>query len=223
MFTGDVFADAVKPITASWLGNLSELSGDLKGKELTAIQWQSEVEKLMKQVDLPELLKFVDFEKLKASVKLKDRGEQSFRPKFPEVEGLPNRLVFGHQFFAVKKGASVVPHGHNNMATAFLVLQGNFHGRHYDRIEDTDTHMIIKPTIDGTFEAGGFSTVSDEKDNVHWFKGNGDVGYIFNIHVLSVNPGRTGRVYIDPDGEKLPGGRVKAKRISTKEAYAKFG
>ena len=50
MFTGDVFADAVKPITASWLGNLSELSGDLKGKELTAIQWQSEVEKLMKQV-----------------------------------------------------------------------------------------------------------------------------------------------------------------------------
>ncbi|MFT5524221.1 MAG: hypothetical protein ACI9HK_002172 [Pirellulaceae bacterium] len=223
LFMGDVLADAIKPVAASWLSDVNEQSFDLKAKVLTATQWQKQVEKLMDKVNLPDLLKFIDFEKLKATVKLQDRGEKSFRGRFPEVEGLPSRLVFGHQIFGIKKGASVVPHGHNNMATAFLILQGNFHGRHYDRLEDTETHMVIKPTINDTFEPGGCSTISDEKDNVHWFKGNSDVGYIFNIHVMNVKSGPTGRVYIDPDGEKLSDGRINAKRISSQVAFNKFG
>lgn len=170
-------------------------------------------------------MKFVDFEKLIKEVKFRDKGERSFRPKFPEVEGLPTNLVFGHQYFALKKDRSVVPHGHDNMATSFLVLQGDFHGRHFDRLEDTDTHMIIKPTIDRQFTAGEYSTVSDHKDNVHWFKCNSETGYIFNIHVLNVDPEKknNGRVYIDPFGEKLKGGLVKAAKIESSEARQKFG
>jgi hypothetical protein len=37
------------------------------------------------------------------------------------------------------------------MATAFLILKGEFHGRHYDRVADEDEHMLIKPTIDRKF------------------------------------------------------------------------
>ena len=117
-----------------------------------------------------------------------ENGARRITFKFPEVEGLPKKLVFGKQIFGLKKGRSVVPHGHNNMATAFLILKGNLRGRHYDRLEDQKDHVIIRPTIDREFETGGCSTVSDYKDNVHWFQAITEPAYIFNIHVLNVRP-----------------------------------
>ena len=223
LFLGDAFAEEVKPIAAKWLAELNSLSLDLKGKKLDPLQWQKQVEQLFSKVDLPEMLKFIDFEKLTKDVKPKDRGELSLRATLPKVEGLPTDLVFGHQVFALNKDRSVVPHGHDNMATAFLILKGDFRGRHYDRLEDEPKHMIVKPTLDKTFGPGTYSTVSDLKDNVHWFQATSDSGFIFNIHVMSVVPGRTGRIYIDPDGEKLSGGRIKARKIDHAEANKLYG
>ncbi len=223
LFKRDAFGKQVKPITASWLAELDSWSQDLKGKKLEPLQWQQKVEQLYASVDLPDLLKFIDFENLVKNVQPKERGELSLKAKLPQVEGLPTALVFGHQVFALNKDRSVVPHGHDNMATAFLILKGDFHGRHYDRLEDDADHMIITPTIDRDFGPGGCSTVTDIKDNVHWFKAKSDDSYIFNIHVMSVKPGRTGRVYIDPNGERLSGGRIKAKKIDHAQANALYG
>ncbi|MDA9858907.1 hypothetical protein N9D23_12365 [Rubripirellula sp.] len=218
-------AGPLKPVAAKWLSDINQMSQDLKGQTLKQIEWQQQVEQLFSQVNLAEFLSYVDLPTLTKNLKLKERGELSFRAKFPKVEGLPTDLVFGHQMFALRKNRSVVPHGHNNMATAFLVLEGNFIGKHYDRLEDTREYMIIRPTIDQTFKPGQYSTVSDHKDNVHWFKATSDKGYIFNIHVLNVDPEnkRSGRIYIDPNGEKLSGGRVKAERLQSAEAYRRFG
>ena len=97
----------------------------------------------------------------------------------------------------MKKGRSVVPHGHDNMATGFLVLKGKFRGRHYDRVEDRSDHYIIRPTIDRVFKPGEFSTISDHKDNIHWFTAEDEAGFIFNVHVVETNPEngkRPGRV-----------------------------
>ena len=222
----DAFGAEVKPITAQWLSEVNEVSQELKGQPLEQVQWQQQVEALMKQVELPELLKFIDFEKLTANIPFRDKGERSLRPRLPQVEGLPTKLVFGHQVFALKKDRSVVPHGHNNMATAFLILQGDFHGRHYDRLEDGDDHMIIKPTIDRAFKAAEYSSISDYKDNVHWFKATSDTAFIYNIHVLNLDTGagkRGGRVYIDPAGEELSGGRIKARKVTFPEVYKLYG
>ena len=223
LFSRNAFADDVKLIAAKWLADLNAMSLDLKGKKLDPIQWQKQVEQLLAKVDLPELLKFIDFDKLTKDIKLQDRGELSLRPTLPKVEGLPTGLVFGNQVFALNKDRSVVPHGHDNMATAFIILKGDFHGRHYDRLEDDKTHLIIRPTIDGKFGPGSYSTVSDIKDNVHWFQATTDGSFIFNIHVMSVKPGATGRIYIDPNGEKLSGGRIKARRINHAEANKLYG
>lgn len=224
LFESDAFAADVKPITAKWLTDLHQLGLDVRGKKLKQVEWQAQTEELFKQVDLPDLLKFIDFEKLSKTVEFRDRGEKSVRPKFPEVEGLPTKLVFGHQVFALKKGRSVVPHGHDNMATAFLILRGDFHGRHYDRLEDHKDHFIVKPTIDESFTVGGCSTISDHKDNVHWFKATSDAGFIFNIHVMNVVEGkRSGRVYMDPNGEKLSGGKIRARKVGATEAYKLYG
>ncbi len=223
LFAGDAFAEEVKPIAAKWLADLNAMSADLKGEKFGPLEWQKQVEKLFNRVEVTELMQFIDFDKLTATAKLNERGETSLRPKLPEVAGLPTNLVYGNQVFGLNKDRSVVPHGHDNMATAFLILKGEFHGRHYDRLEDDKTHMIIKPTIDRTFQVGECATLSDIKDNVHWFKANTDGAFIFNIHVMSVKPGRTGRVYIDPAGEKLSEGRIRAKKIDHAEANRLYG
>lgn len=226
LITSDAIASDAAPIAARWLAEINELGADVKGQRVTQVEWQKKTEELFSQIELPELLKYVRFDELTRNLKFVDNGARSLKPKFPEVEGLPKNLVFGRQIFALKKDRSVVPHGHNNMATAFLVLDGELHGRHYDRLEDEKEHLIIRPTIDEQFKPGGTSTVSDYKDNIHWFKATSDSAFIFNIHILGVRPGSklpTGRVYVDPDGEKLDKGLVRAKRLGYKESHELFG
>ena len=221
----DAFGEEMKLLAAKWLKDLNELSQDVRGQQLSQIVWQEKVDALFEQVDLADTLQFIDFDKLTANLKFRDQGELSLRAKLPEVEGLPTKLVFGHQVFALAKGRSVVPHGHNNMATAFLILQGTFQGRHYDRLEDDGEHFIIRPTIDRAFAAGEHSTVSDHKDNVHWFTATSDQAFIFNIHLMNVDPAKknTGRVYLDPSGEKLSDNRIRARRLSSAEVYKLYG
>ena len=154
------------------------------------------------------------------------KGAKSFSGDDLRVSGLPQKPVFGRQIFAMKKGRSVVPHGHDNMATGFLVLKGNFRGRHYDRVEDHSDHYLIRPTIDRAFKPGEFSTISDHKDNIHWFTAESETGFIFNVHVIETNPEnskRPGRVYIDPMGEKLAGGLIKAPKISYGKVNQLYG
>ncbi len=222
----NVFADKVKPLITSWVTELHAVGRDVKDQKIKQLIWQKKVEELFAQVNLPDLLELVDFEALTKKIKYKEAGALSLRPKFQQIDGIPTKLVFGKQIFALKKGCSVVPHGHNNMATAFLVLKGALRGRHYDRIADEPKHFIIKPTIDKKFVSGKFSTVSDDKDNVHWFKAMTESAFIFNIHVVGLNPGtkkRNGRVYLDPKGEELKGGLIRAPRINYKEALERYG
>jgi hypothetical protein len=225
LFCGDAFGDEAKLAAARWLKDLNDLSHDVKGQKLKQTDWQAKVDELLSKVDLAETLRFIDFDKLTANLKFRDQGEVSLRAKLPQVEGLPTDLVFGHQVFALAKDRSVVPHGHNNMATAFLILQGTFRGRHYDRLEDEQDHFIIRPTIDKSFGVGEHSTVSDHKDNVHWFTATSERAFIFNIHVMNVDPANkaNGRVYLDPNGEKLEGGRIRARRLNSAEVYKLYG
>ncbi len=225
--TGNLLAADAKVTAAKWLTQINQIGLDVKGEKMKQVAWQTQIEDLLQnQIDLPELLKLIDFERIEKTTKFVDNGARSLRPKFPKIEGAPDKLVFGQQVFALKKGRSVVPHGHNNMATAFMVLKGNFHGRHYDRLADEKDHMIIKPTIDAKFGPGQTSSISDDKDNVHWFKAEDEPAFIFNIHVFGLNPEsgkRTSRVYLDPFGEKLKDGLIRARLIDSKEAHKKFG
>ena len=226
IFTREAWSAEVSPITTKWLSELNELAGDVKEQRISQVIWQQKVEELYGQIEVNELMRFVDFNNLTRDLKFVDHGARSLRPKFPDIEGVPKKLVFGKQIFAIRQGQSVIPHGHNNMATAFLVLKGELHGRHYDRIEDQADHLIIRPTIDQPFKPGEASSVSDYKDNIHWFKATSESAFIFNIHILDCRPGSalpTGRVYVNPNGESLSGGLVRARRLNYDEAHKLFG
>jgi len=226
LYERDAFAASVKPEAARWFADVNTLGMDLKGEKITQPQWQAKLEELLARVELTELMKLIDFEQLQKNANLPDNGARSLRFSFQQIEGVPKQLAYGKQVFAMKQGRSVVPHGHNNMATAFIVLQGEFAGRHYDRIEDQTKHLIIRPTIDRRFGPADYSTVTDQKDNIHWFKAESKTGFLFNLHALNVNPGgdkKTGRVYLDPNGEKLKDGLIRAPRINHDQAHKLYG
>ncbi len=226
IFRADAFADEVKPAAIEWLKQVNSLAADVQGQKLKQVEWQKQIEALFQKIDPDDVLPLIDFDALTKDLKIVDNGANSLRPKFPKVEGLPTEYVFGRQIFALKKGRSVVPHGHNNMATSFLILKGDFHGRLYDRVKDEESHILIKPTIDREFHRGEASSISDHKDNVHWFQAKSETAFIFNIHVLNVSPGKseaTGRVYLDPKGEKLADGLIRAKRLEHKQAHELYG
>jgi hypothetical protein len=226
VFHGDLLADSVKPVIQKWMVDLHDLSRSLKEHKLKDVDFQAKLEELYKKVDLAELCGLLDLDRISRTVAFPEHGAANLGIDLGKVEGLPKRLVFGRQIFAMRKDRSVVPHGHDNMATGFIVLRGDFRGRHYDRLEDNKDHYLIKPTIDRAFQAGECSTVSDHRDNVHWFKATSETGFIFNIHVIGYNPenkNSPGRVYVDPEGEKTAGGLILARKITSAEAHKKYG
>jgi hypothetical protein len=221
-----LFGADVRPVIDDWLTELNAISRDVHDHKVKDVEFTRSLEGLYRRVDLEALLKSLDFDRIAREVNYPAIGAKSLPGDFNKVSGLPTSLVFGRQIFAMKKGRSVVPHGHDNMATGFLVIKGNLRGRHYDRVEDHKDHYVIRPTIDKSFAPGEFSTVSDHKDNVHWFTAESETAFIFNVHVLETNPENPkppGRVYVDPVGEKLAGGLVKAPKISYGQVNRMYG
>lgn len=226
LWSRDLLAEPIKPTIDKWFVELTAMTKDLKGRKLTDLEFQARMEDLYKRVDLASLCGLIKLDEVEKKTKLPENGAANLGFDLSRVEGLPASLGFGKQVFGCKKGRSIVPHGHANMCTGFIVLKGTWRGRHYDRLETASDHYIIKPTIDRDFGPGDLSTISDHKDNVHWFQSTGDVGFIFNVHVIGYDSAikePSGRLYLDPDGEKISGGRIKAAKLSSSDCHKKYG
>lgn len=214
------------PDVGKWFAELSAMTSDLRERKLKDTEFQAMMEALYRRVDLPALIRAVRLEDLEKSATLPDHGAVSLGFDLSRVEGVPAQPGFGKQIFGVKKGRSIIPHGHSNMCTGFIVLKGTFRGRHYDRMETEPEHYLIRPTIDRTFKPGELSTISDHKDNVHWFEALSEPGFVFNIHVIGYDPSikdPSGRLYLDPLGEPVAGGLIRAKQLTYVECNEKFG
>jgi len=225
LWSRDLFAADAKPTIGKWLAELVSMSNDLKGEKLTDLQFQTKMEELYKRVDLPALCALVKLDEIEKR-KLPENGAASVGFDLSKVDGLPANVGFGKQVFGCAKGRSIVPHGHANMCTGFIILKGKWSGKHYDRVETHKDHYVIRPTIDRTFGPGELSTISDHKDNIHWFKAESDSAYIFNVHVIGYDKTikeSSGRLYLDPVGEKLAGGLVKAPKMTSADCHRKYG
>src|SRR5258707_3277074 len=111
LFHGELFADDVRPVINQWIIDLNTLGQDLKGHKLTDLEFQAKMEELYSKVNMPDLLKLVQFERLEKSARFPEKGAQSMGFDLSKVEGLPSKLVLGKQIFAMKQGRSVIPHG----------------------------------------------------------------------------------------------------------------
>lgn len=225
--TQDLFGQKIKPITLHWAQELNTICRDLKTQQISQTLWQQKIEELLQKISLEDLLKFIDFEQMARQMKYPDLGVTTGRVRFPRLAGVPARTVFTKKVFGMTKGRAIIPHGHNNMSSAHLILRGDFEVKHYDKVQENTREMIIKPTIHQVSHAGAATSISDDKDNVHWYKALSNKAYTFDIIMFNLNPGY-GKPYdisnIDPlAGKNIGKGLIQVPKLSVQQALEKYG
>ncbi len=224
LFASHAFLNTIKPITEHWALKLNEYCSDLKKQAITLIEWQEHVEQLFAKIELGELLKFIDFKNLQHGFQYPNLGVNTKPVKFPKLEGLPEQTVFTKKIFGLKKDRAIIPHGHSNMASAHLVLKGELHLRHYEKTGKEGNNLIIKPTIDRSISSGECSSISDEKDNVHWFVANTKTAFTFDVIVLDLNGAHYDIHNIDiREKQDLPNGTMRVPILDVETALKKYG
>jgi hypothetical protein len=221
----DALAGTLKWSMRPWLQRLQEASAALSSGAAAPRAWQREIEDVLSRVELADFLRSLDFDRLAADARFPSEGEGMQRLYFPDEGGRLQPLAFRPYLFTLKRGTAVVPHGHHNMATMHMVLGGRARVRHFDRLESTSTHMLIRPAADVTGVPGDVTSASDEHHNIHWFEPLSDRVFMFNIGVYQVRPGPFGeRDYLDPAaGIPMGAGVIRAPRLHRAAAYAKYG
>ena len=124
LYQSDLFADEIKGETVKWLSQINQIGRDVKDQKMKQIAWQKKTEELFKRVELSDLLKFIDFDRLTAKIELIEKGAKSLRFKFRQLDGVPNKLVFGKQIFALKRRWCM-----NRLSQKYGIIQylGTFH------------------------------------------------------------------------------------------------
>src|ERR1700730_10188770 len=69
LFARDLFADAVKAVLRKWAAELGPLSRDLKDRKLKDVEFQAKLEELYGRVELPELIKLLDLDRVTKNLK----------------------------------------------------------------------------------------------------------------------------------------------------------
>ncbi len=215
-------AEAVKPeLVRDRLKHIDELSRALSLRRIQPVEWQRGVEEQARAIDLKELCRLADFQTLVARLPLLPKGTSA-----EPIQLLPHQS-FTPKIFAMGKGRAIVPHGHQNMVSHHLVLQGELRGRHWERVRDEPEHLILRPTIDRAFKPGDSSSISDQRDNVHWFVATSERAYTLDCIVDNVDPARGYHFHIDfvdPDrANARSDGTVRAPRLGLDEALQRYG
>jgi len=213
---------AVRP----WVAEMERLTKAMRKGAISQREWQQGIEELLSGVDVADVVKAIDYDRLVKRVRWRERHESVLEVDLPKREGMTGELSFDSFFYAMKEGVAIVPHGHQNMATMHMVLAGKAEARHYDRVSSDDEHLIIKPVSEVVAGPGHASTISDENTNIHWFKAVTDAVFMFNIGVFQIDQRKsfTGREYVDPlGGQKLEGGLIRARRMTDEQAYRLYG
>lgn len=217
------------PRRRAWWRAFARLCVDARHGSAAPTAWQRDVEAVFREASAPWLMASLPTARFEA-------GARAWPRRGPRVEELaaPTGLTarqgaaFHRRLFALGPGRAVVPHGHNNLASAFVLLRGGVRVTHFDRRPDGATRSILTPTIDREFAPGDCSTVSDERDNVHWLRAGEGASLLLNVSVEVPPSGRfgaapTGRVYLDPTGAARADGTHVARHLSDAEATARFG
>lgn len=220
----DVLAKKVDPLFIHWSKQLNDWCLDLKKEQISQAVWQQHAEALFREIPMKELLQFIDFDKLIKNFTYPDLGVGTKYVRFPKLEGIPQDTVFIKKIFGLKKDRAIIPHGHSNMASAHVVLKGDFSLKHYDKVAEDKQHLFIRPTIDHHITQGDCSSISDEEDNVHWFIAKSDYAFTLDIIMLNLNNQPYDIHNIDIlASEKVHGDQLRVPKLDVQTALKKYG
>lgn len=215
----------------AWFVEYTKIGDRLREAPECQTQWQWEIDQHFARLSIPKLLQYVDFHKLAAQM-TKDIGTASelFLPvtingiRGPITGPEPAKVLIA-KLAHVRKGRAIAPHGHTNMVSAFLTISGRFHIRQYDRLQMTEQTMLLRETCNRVCGVGEWSSVSDDRTNVHWLTAVSDNCFLFTTKMIKIVDGRdcNGRINVDILNAKLFGNSLlEAPRIGWKEAAEKY-
>jgi len=216
-----------------WAQDVADLNRDLARGSISLLQWQDGIERLAKGIDLPGLARYLDFDRLTATMEFPTRLAETADPKFPSqinVAGIERPWFI--RFFGMRKDGAIIPHVHNNMVSSHLVMQGSFHTRTFDRTGDDveSGKVLLRPRIDTTMKAGGVISMSDDRDNGHWLLAGEDRSFTFDVGIVNLSKTRAydlkankyNMIFVDPTGKPDSKGLIAAPVITFDECSAKF-
>jgi len=207
-----------------WAIRLNEMSMDLRKGSIEPGEWQNLAEDLFNQVPLTDVLSFIDFNKLAKGFEFPDLGVSTRYVNFPRLSGLPETTVFVKKLFGMSRQRAIIPHGHSNMASAHLVLEGEMHLRQYDKIRREDKELIIQPTVDKVACAGITSSISDDQNNIHWFIARTSQAFTLDVIMLDLD-GKSYDIH-NLDMKKasaLGNGQLRVPEIPVEQALRLYG
>jgi len=219
---------------AGWLDRLYLNAQMLRQKRISSLQWQEAMDRIYRDVSVPALHERLDFKLLQKEILDAigpQRGELFRRVVLPgsdeaKKEGKEPHRALITKVAHIKKGRSIPPHGHSNMASAFLCISGEFAVRKYDKLEENDGEMVLRQTIDEPAAGvGTWSSISDYRNNVHWLTAKTDDCYLFTSKLIGVETGRPlhGRINFDVlDAKTLGSATYRAPKISHAEAAERY-
>jgi hypothetical protein len=223
LFAQQLLASPVKPIVDAWLKDVHTMCSDLRAAKLSPLQWQAQIDRLHHRLPLEELLKLIDFDKAVEAFEYPDLGVVTANPQLPKVEGVEKYSFIG-RIFGMQQERAIIPHGHKNMTSCHRVLKGSFLLRQYDRIEDDGEHMVIRQTIEEKAFPGSFSSISDDKNNIHWLVAETPRAFTFDVIVADYNDQPTEIDNIDIyEAKKTAAGDLRVKKLRVQEALQKYG
>jgi len=98
------------------------------------------------------------------------------------------------------------------------------HLRHYEKIQQEEQNLIIKPSMGRIAKVGDSSSISDEKDNVHWFIANTETAFTFDVIMLDLNDRSYDIHNLDIyESEDLKNGTLKVPILDVQTALKKYG
>lgn len=223
LFAQRLFASPVKSIAEAWLKDVHTICADLRTAKLSPMQWQTEIDRLHRKLPLEDLIKLIDFEKAVENFEYPDLGVVTANTPLPKLEGVEKYSFIG-RIFGMQQERAIIPHGHKNMTSCHRVLKGSFLLRQYDRLHDDGDYMTIRQTIEEKARPGSFSSISDDKNNIHWLVAETPRAFTFDVIVADWNDQPTEIDNIDIyEATKTGAGDLRVKKLRVQEALQKYG
>lgn len=208
-----------------WIERQGELARALKNGQIAPLQWMADAERLAGEIEVAELMAEVNKAQVTQQALLPTNDPRKSSIRFLDAEGAPRKLGYGAALFAFEPHNVITPHGHRHMVSSHLVVEGSFRVRNFDRLEDEEGAMIIRPTRDYIAATGQLSAMTPDLDNIHWFVPSGGTAMTFDVIISGIDPGEADYDIeaIDPlGGTMLADGTIRAPKIGFELASDKY-
>jgi len=196
-------------------------------------EWRQGMVRLFREVGLKAMVDGLDLERFIAMKAPENKLAVIQNVPLPNAPDLVPMPAFGHKVFVLQRGGAIIPHAHNDMVSAHLVVKGRFHLRTFHRHFDRKTEpgfLALEPSLDRVFEPGEVITMADDHDNVHWMVALSDRAVTFDIPVTALGSSRTYRhpanrysmIFVDPLYGHRGDGLLRGKILDFEGAVRQF-